>query len=69
MNWCILYPWCLSPSQLTVPVDQIASALDVMAVGAAPAYAKAAREMIASVIPVVASAPTKAKPAASENYF
>ena len=39
----------------------------MIAVAAAPAYAKTAREMIASVIPLVASVPTKAKLAASES--
>ena len=70
-NLCCLFssPPSLLASQLTVPVGQIASVLDVMAVGAAPVYAKAAREMIASVILLIASVPTKAKPAANEESF
>ena len=55
-----------STSQLTVPVGQIASVLDVTAVAVAPVYAKAARETTASVILIAASVPTRGRRAASE---
>ena len=48
--------------QLTVHVGKTASVLDVIAVGVAPAYAKAARETVASVIPILANVPTRGKP-------
>ena len=53
--------------QIIAPAGQTASVMDVMAVSAAPAPAKAARETIASAILPSATVPTRKKPAASET--